>query len=128
IGISGLDLARGKAATILLNLFIVLGGALTVSLLAAMLEQRHYIRQALLAETQTLSSVGTQEALDIMQNLAVQIGGGLSPALHAKVLLGRLINREALLLAFNDSFSIFVIISLTATVLVLFFRKARLQQ
>ena len=128
IGISGLDLARGKAATILLNLFIVLGGALTVSLLAAMLEQRHYIRQALLAETQTLSSVGTQQTLDIMQNLAVQIGGGLSPALHAKVLLGRLINREALLLAFNDSFSIFVIISLTATVLVLFFRKARLQQ
>ncbi len=101
---------------------------MTVSLLAAMLEQRQYIHQALLAETQTLSSVGTQQTLDIMQNLAVQIGGGLSPALHAKVLLGRLINREALLMAFNDSFSLFVVISLTATVLVLFFRKARLQQ
>jgi DHA2 family multidrug resistance protein len=125
IGISGLEPARGKAATTILNLCVVLGGALTVSLLAAMLEQRHAIRQALLAETQQLSSVGTQQALASMQRLAAQIGGGLAPSLHAKVLLSRLINREASLLAFNDSCSIFIIIALTGAILVLFFRKAK---
>lgn len=127
IGISGLEPARGRTATTILNLCIVLGGALTVSLLAAMLEQRHSVRQALLAETQQLSSVGTQQTLDAMQNLATQIGGGLAPSLHAKLLLGRMINHEALILAFNDSCSIFIVISLTGAILVLFFRRAKSQ-
>lgn len=125
IGISGLEAARGKAATTILNLCIVLGGALTVSVLAALLEQRQVIRQALLAETQQLSSVGTQQTLAALQNLAARIGGGLPPALHARVLLGRLINHEALLLAFNDSCGVFVVIALAGAVLVLFFRKAK---
>jgi DHA2 family multidrug resistance protein len=125
LGISGLDPERGKAATTILNLCIILGGALVVSLLASMLEQRHYVRQALLAETQTLTSVGTQQALHTMETLASQTGGGLPATLHAKVLLGRLINHEALLLAFNDSFRLFVVISLGAVALVMFFRRAR---
>ncbi|MGQ4807969.1 Multidrug export protein EmrB [Candidatus Entotheonellaceae bacterium PAL068K] len=125
IGISGLDPGRGKAATTTLNLCIVLGGALTVSLLAAVLEQRHTVRQALLVETQMLTAVGTQQTLYSLEHLAAQIGGGLAPAAHAKVLLGRLINQEALLLAFNDSFSVFTIMCLSAAVLVVFFRRAR---
>jgi EmrB/QacA subfamily drug resistance transporter len=125
IGISGLEPSRAKPATTLLNLCIVLGGALTVSILAAILEQQQFVRQSLLAETQLLTSVGTQRALSLMENLAVQIGGGLPPSLHAKVLLGRLIDREAALLAFNDSFGVFVVISLCAVALVLFFRRAR---
>jgi EmrB/QacA subfamily drug resistance transporter len=125
IGISGLDAARGKAATTILNLCIILGGALTVSLLAAILEQRQYVRQAWLAETQILPAVGTQQTLHALETLAAQIGGGLPPALHARVLLARFINSEALLLAFNDSFGVFVIISLCAVVLVLFFRRVR---
>ncbi len=125
IGISGLDQARGKAATTTLNLCIVLGGALTVSLLAAVLEQRYAVRQALLAETQMLTSVGTQQALYMLENLATQIGGGLAPSAHAKILLGRLINHQASLLAFNDSFGVFVPMCLGAAILVMFFRRAR---
>jgi len=41
------------------------------------------------------------------------------------VLLSRLINQEALLLAFNDTFSTFIAISLAGLVLTLFFRRAR---
>lgn len=123
IGISGLDPTRGKAATTTLNLCIVLGGALVVSLLAALLEQQQFVRQALLAETQMLPSMGTQQGLQAFENLATQIGGGLPPALHAKVLLGRLINQEATILAFNDCFSVFVVIALVAIALVLFFRR-----
>lgn len=125
IGISGLDPMRGRSATTILNLGIILGGALAVSLLAAILEQRQYVRQTWLAETQMLPSVGTQQALRSLESLAAQLGGALPSNLHAKVLLGRLINREALLLAFNDSFSLFVVITVAAAALVLFFRRAR---
>ncbi|GIX49528.1 MAG: MFS transporter [Candidatus Tectimicrobiota bacterium] len=125
IGISGLPAARGKAATTLLNLCITLGGALSVSILGALLEQRQLIRQALLAETQHLAALGTQRALAALQALAVQLGGALPPALHARVLLARLIDREALLLAFNDCFGFFVVICLGAAGLSLFFRRAR---
>jgi len=54
IAISGLEALRGKAATVLLNLCVTLGGALNVALLAALLEQRQQVRYALLAETQAL--------------------------------------------------------------------------
>ena len=124
IGISGLEPNRGKTATTILNLGVILGGAFAVSLLAAILEQRQVVRQALLAETQVLSSVGTQQALQTLETLANKVGGGLPAMLHAKVLLGRLIDREALWLAFNDSFGLFVVVTLSATVLVLFFRRA----
>jgi hypothetical protein len=109
----------------MLNLSVTLGGALCVAMLAAILDQRYQIRQALLAETQLLSAVGTQHALYAMEDLAAQIGGALPPAVHARVLLGRLINREALLLAFNDSFGCFILISLCGLALTLFFRRAR---
>jgi hypothetical protein len=99
-----------------------------VSLLAAILEQRLYIRQALLAETQQLSAVSTQHTLSTLELVAAQTGSSLSPSLHARVLLSRLINEEALLLAFNDSFSVFVLISLIAIVLALFFRRSRLSR
>jgi predicted MFS family arabinose efflux permease len=125
IAISGLELARGKAATTLLNLCVTLGGALNVSMLAALLEQRQQVRYALLAETQSLSSVGTQQALRALEATAAQIGGALAPAAHAKVLLSRLIDQESLLLAFNDAFSTFVLISLCGLALGFFFRRAR---
>jgi hypothetical protein len=80
---------------------------------------------ALLAETQSLAAAGTQHALQTLETLATQLGGALSPAVHARVLLGRMINREALLLAFNDSFSFFIALSLCGLVLALFFRRAR---
>ena len=47
IAISGLEPARGKAATTLLNLCVTLGGALNVSMLAALLEQRQQVRYTL---------------------------------------------------------------------------------
>jgi EmrB/QacA subfamily drug resistance transporter len=128
IAISGLEAARGKAATTLLNLCITLGGALNVSMLAALLEQRQQVRYALLAETQVLSSVGTQQALQALETAAAQLGGALAPAAHAKELLSRLLDQEALLLAFNDAFSTFVLISVCGLVLGLFFRRARPQQ
>jgi hypothetical protein len=125
IGISGFDFPRGKTATTILNLSVTLGGALCVAMLAAILDQRYQIRQALLAETQLLPAVGTQHALHALEALAAQIGGALAPDVHARVLLGRLINREAWLLAFNDSFGFFIIISLCGLALTLFFRRAR---
>jgi hypothetical protein len=124
VGISGLEPARGKAATTVLNLCVTLGGALNISLLATLLEQRQHIRQALLAQTQTLSAVGTQQALRTLETLAMQLGGGLPPSVHARVLLGRLIDREALLLAFNDAFGTFALISLCGLALGLFFHRA----
>jgi hypothetical protein len=69
--------------------------------------------------------VSTQRTLRLLEIVAAQTGSSLPPSLHAKVLLSRLINEEALLLAFNDSFSLFVLISLIAMVLVLFFRRPR---
>ena len=128
IAISGLEALRGKAATVLLNLCVTLGGALNVALLAALLEQRQQVRYALLAETQALPAVGTQHALRALEAVAAQLGGALAPAAHARVLLSRLINQEALLLAFNDTFSTFIAISLAGLVLALFFRRARPQQ
>jgi EmrB/QacA subfamily drug resistance transporter len=125
VGISGFETLKGKRASTLLNLCIVLGGALAVSLLASILDQRQQVRQALLAETQQLTAVGTQHALRTFEGVATSIGGSLPPSLHAKVLLSRLINREATMLAFNDGFSFFVIISLCGLFLVLFFRRAR---
>jgi MFS transporter, DHA2 family, multidrug resistance protein len=124
IGISGLDPARGKAATTVLNLGVTLGGAFNISLLATILEQRHHVRHALLAETQTLSAAGTQQGLRTLEALAAQLGGGLPPSVHAKVLLSRLIDREALLLAFNDAFGTFAILSLCGLALGLFFHRA----
>ena len=42
--------------------------------------------------------------------------------------MSRLLDQESLLLAFNDTFSTFVLISLCGFILALFFRRARLQQ
>ena len=92
--------------------------------LATMLEQRHHVRHALLAETQTLSAAGTQQGLHMLEAVAAQFGGGLPPDVHAKVLLSRLIEREALLLAFNDAFGTFAILSLCGLALGLFFHRA----
>lgn len=125
IAISGLETARGKAATTLLNLCITLGGALTVSILAAILEQRQQVRAAWLAETQQLTEVGTQQGLHVMETLATQIGGGLPTATHAQVLLSQFLEQQAALLAFNDTFGAFVVVSLCGILLALFFRRAR---
>ena len=124
VGISGLPPAQGKAATTILNLCIVLGGALVVSLLAALLDQRHQVHQALLAETQALSAAGTQHGLRVFETLAAQLDAASVTTTQARFLLGRFVNREALLLAFNDCFAVFVVISLAGIALVLFFRRA----
>ena len=105
-----------------------LGRRAECRLLAALLEQRQQVRYALLAETQTLSAIGTQHALRSLEAVATQIGGAVAPATHARVLLSRLITQEALLLAFNDTFSTFIVISLAGLELALFFRRARPQQ
>ena len=124
VGISGFDPARGKASTTMLNLCVTLGGALSVALLAAILDQRQQVRQALLAETQQLTAVGTQQALERFEATR-QAGSALSPSLHAHVTLGRLINHEAFILAFNDASFLFVVISVSGLLLAPFFRRAR---
>lgn len=124
VGISGFDAVRGKHASTILNLCLVLGGAWSVALLAVILDQRLQVRQAWLAETQQLTAVGTQQGLSALESLATQLGGALPASEHAKVLLGRLISQEARLLAFNDSFALFVVICLIGVVLTLFFRRA----
>lgn len=123
IAISGFEAARGKTATTMLNLCVTLGGALHVSMLAAILEQRQHVRYALLAETQTWTAVGTQQALRALEHLATQLGGVLPPPTHARVLLSRVLEQEALLLAFNDTFGTFVLVALAGLGLALFFRR-----
>jgi DHA2 family multidrug resistance protein len=93
IAISGLEAARGKAATTLLNLCVTLGGALNVSLLAAILEQRQQVRYAWLAETQVLAAARSSLAL---------AGGGRhtrrGPAtISICQILSRLLDQESLL-------------------------------
>ena len=102
----------------------MLGGALVVSLLAALLDQRHQVRQAWLAETQALPAVGTQHGLRVFEAMAAQLDMASAPAAQARFLLGRFVNQEALLLAFNDCFAVFVMISLAGIALALFFRRA----
>jgi EmrB/QacA subfamily drug resistance transporter len=126
VGLSGFDPARAKAASTVLNLCITLGGAWAVAILAAIMDQRQQIRQAWLAETQQLTAVGTQQALQTLETAATQMGSAMPPELHAHMLLGRLIDHEALILAFNDASALFVVISLGGLVLVPFFRRARL--
>ncbi len=123
VGISAFDPARAKAATTMLNLCVTLGGAWSVALLAAILDQRLQVRQALLAETQQLTAVGTQQALQLFQ-AAAQMGGGPS-TWQARGMLGRLINQEALILAFNDAAALFIVISLCGLALVPFFRRVQ---
>lgn len=125
IGISGLDPALGKAATTVLNLGNRLGGALSVSIIAVILEQRLHVRHALLTETQQLTSVGTQNALRLLERTADQVGGDLPGIVRAKVFIGHFIHQESLILAFNDAFSFFVIISLSGLLIVPFFRRGR---
>jgi EmrB/QacA subfamily drug resistance transporter len=124
VGISGFEPARAKAASIVLNLCITLGGTWAVALLAAILDQREQIRQAWLAETQQLTAVGTQQALEALEAAAVQMGSAIPPDLHANVLLGRVIDQQAIMLAFNDAAALFVVISLCGLLLVPFFRRA----
>lgn len=125
VGISAFEPARAKAATTVLNLCVTLGGTWIVALLAAILDQRLQVRQAWLAETQQLTAVGTQQALQTLEAAALQISHAVPPALHAKVLLSRVIQREALILAFNDAAALFIVISLCGLVLVPFFRRAQ---
>jgi hypothetical protein len=124
VGISGFDPVRGKASTTMLKLCVTLGGALSVALLAAILDQRQEVRQALLAETQQLTAVGTQQALQTLESVA-PVGSALSPSLHAKMMLAQLIHHEAFILAFNDAAFLFVVTSLGGLVLAPFFRRGR---
>lgn len=125
VGISGFEPARAKAASTVLNLCITLGGTWAVALVAAILDQRQQIRQALLAETQQLTSAGTQLTLQTLETTAAQISSAIPSPLHANILLGRLINHEALILAFNDAAAFFIVISLCGLVIVPFFQRAR---
>ena len=121
IGISAFGSVRGKQASVILNLCMVLGGALTVSSLATILDQRQGVRQAWLAETQQLNAVGTQRALEVFPSLTPHADGAMS----AKAMLHRMINRQAQILAFNDGFALFVVICSVGLVLTIFFRRAR---
>ena len=125
VGISGFNPLKAKQASTLLNLCIVLGGALTVSFLATILDQRQHVRQALLAETQQLNAVGTQQTLLKLEGLAAQMGSAIPDATHAKIMLGRVIQQQSRLLAFNDGFALFIFISLLGLVLAIFFRRSK---
>lgn len=125
IAISGLEPSRGKAATTLLNLCVTLGGALHVSMLAALLEQRQQFHAAHLSETQWLPSLGTEHAVRDLTVAVTQPGGAGTATTQVSALLQRHLDQETLLLAFNDTFATFVLIALCGLWLGLFFRRAR---
>lgn len=126
VGTSGLPLHRTRAASSMLNLWTILGGTFSVSLLSTLLERWQTIHQTHFAEEQVLTSAGTQQALVALGHLASKFGGGaFQTALHARGLLQGLVRREALVHALNDCFALVLFIALCTMGIVLTMRMSR---
>jgi DHA2 family multidrug resistance protein len=120
VAIRGIPLERTRAASSLLNLQVTLGGAFSVALLSTLIEARQTVYQARFADTQELTSVGTQQALALFTRLAGALGThAASVQSHALSLLQEVIHREALAHALRDGFYMIVLVGLGSLVLIL---------
>jgi hypothetical protein len=120
VAIKGVPLERTRAASSLLNLQVTLGGACSVALLSTIIEARQTVYQARFAETQVLTSVGTQQALALFTRLAHATGTHVtSIQAHALSLLQEMVHREALVRALNDGFYMILLVGLGSLVLIL---------
>jgi DHA2 family multidrug resistance protein len=126
VAIQGMPLERTRGASSLLNLQVTLGGAFSVALLSTFIEARQTVHQARFAETQVLTSVGTQQALVAFTQLAHQFWSGVT-SLHGQALglLHDLVRREALVHALNDGFYAIMLVVLVSTGIILTMRTVR---
>jgi DHA2 family multidrug resistance protein len=126
IATSGLPLHRTRAATSLLNLWVILGGTFSVALFSTLIEWRRVVHQARFAEEQILTSVGTHQALTAFAHLASRFGASVSQAeLYARSLLQGVVRQQALVHALNDSFALILYIVLCSMGVMLTMRVAR---
>jgi DHA2 family multidrug resistance protein len=126
VATSGLPQHRTRAASSLLNLWVVLGGTFSIALFSTLIEWRQTLHQARFAETQVLTSAGTQQALALFGQVASTLGAGMVQAeLYARGVLQGLVRREALVRALNDGFALILLIALCSVGILLTMRMAR---
>jgi EmrB/QacA subfamily drug resistance transporter len=126
VATSGLPMHRTRAASSLLNLWVILGGTFSIALFSTLLEWRQTLHQTHFAETQMLTAAGTQRALALFGQIASSFGAGIVQAeFYAHGVLQGLVRREALVHALNDGFALILCLALCSTGAVLTLRIAR---
>jgi DHA2 family multidrug resistance protein len=126
VATSGLPMHRTRAASSMLNLWVILGGTFSIALFSTLIEWRQTLHQARFAETQVLTAAGTQQALAVFGQVASSLGASMAQAeLYARWLLQGLVRREALVHALNDGFALILFIALCSMGVVLTMRMAR---
>ena len=120
VAIKGMPLERTRGASSLLNLQVTLGGAFSVALLSTLVEVRQTVHQARFAETQSLTAVGTQQALSKFADLAHQFGASaVYVKSYALGLLQGVVRREALVAALSDGFYLILLVIIVSCGLIL---------
>ena len=76
VATSGLPLQHTRAASSLLNLWVTIGGALSIALLSTLVEMQQIWHQARLAEDQMPAAVGTQQGVATLTGLLTETGIG----------------------------------------------------
>jgi DHA2 family multidrug resistance protein len=123
VAIQGIPLERTRAASSLLNLQVTLGGAFSIAVLSTLVESRQTVHQAHFAEEQTLTSVGTQQALATFTRLAHELGASVVYLkTYALGLLQGVVRQEALVHALNDCFQVVLLVALCSIGIVLTMR------
>ena len=126
VATSGLEPHRARLASSLLSLSLVLGGTFGISLLTTLMDRWRTIHQARFAETQMLTSIGSQRALEAFAELGQSSGFGPGAAgLYAQSRLAALLSREALVHALNDCFAFILVLAIGSVGFVLMMRMAR---
>lgn len=126
LGISGLPPHRTRAATSMLNLWLILGGTFSIALLSTLLERWQTIHQIHFAETQVLTSAGTQQALAAFARLSGKFGSSaIQMEAYARGLLQGIVRREALVHALNDAFALVLVVALFSMAISLCIRRSQ---
>lgn len=126
VGTSGFALHRTRAASSMLNLWVILGGTFSIALFSTLIERWQTVHQARFTEEQVWTSIGTQQALAAFAQLAGSLGvWGTEAMLYARTWLVGLVRREALIYALNDGFALVFLIVLGSMGVVLTIRRAQ---
>lgn len=126
VATSGLPLQRTRAASSLLNLWVTIGGALSIALLSTLVEMQQIWHQARLAEDQMPTAVGTQQGVATLTRLLTETGSGVTGAgLQALGLLQGLLQREALVRSINDCFMLILLVTVACVGLTMLVRMVR---
>jgi len=126
VATSGIAAQRVRGASSLLNLWVTLGGAFSIAVLSTLVESRQAIHQALFAEEQVLTALGTQQALTALGGLS---GEGSSSLINARLqalgMVQGIVRQEALIRAINDCFMLVCVLALGSMGVVMLMRMVR---